>query len=96
MYSSNSSYDDDDTEEDIVADEHDHDSQDISDQNTSTNEIDEFEYKRTENVKTANELNINENKFTNEENDFTDEKVFLKWALEKRKKEYEDIKRRFV
>ena len=35
-------------------------------------------------------------KFENKEKDVIDEKVFLKWALEKRKNEYESIKRRYV
>ena len=95
MYSSNSSYDDN-KEANIVTDEQDQDFQDISEQNTSLKELDGFEYKETENVKASNEPNNNKNKFINEGNDFTDERIFLKWALQKRKKEYEDIKRRFV
>ena len=35
-------------------------------------------------------------KFENKKKDVIDEKVFLKWALEKRKNEYESIKRRYV
>ena len=35
-------------------------------------------------------------KFENKEKEVIDENVFIKWALEKRKNEYESIKRRYV
>ena len=35
-------------------------------------------------------------KFENKKKEVIDKNVFLKWALEKRKNEYESIKRRYV
>ena len=72
MCSLNSSYDDN-KEENIVTDEQNYTSQDISEQNTSLKEYDGFEYKETENEKTSNEPNNNRNKLVNGENDFADE-----------------------
>ena len=79
-----------------VTDEHDSDPIDVSNENIFTNNHYGFEQTTKRSFKTDGDADNREDNFSKGQVDDVDEKVFLKWALEKRKKEYESIKKRYL
>ena len=79
-----------------VTDEYDSDPIDVSNENIFTNDQHEFEHTTKRSFKRKDDADNRKNDFSKGQVDDVDEKVFLKWALEKRKKEYESIKKRYL
>ena len=78
-----------------VTDEYDSDPIDVSNDNMFTNDHHEFEQTTKRSFKTVDDIDNRKDNFSKGQVDDVDENIFLKWALEKRKKEYESIKKRY-
>ena len=79
-----------------ATDEYNSDPLDVANANIFTNDRNEFEQTTKRSFKLNVDADNRKNDFSKGQVDDVDEKVFLKWALEKRKKEYESIKKRYL
>ena len=79
-----------------VTGEYDSDPIDVSNENMFTNDHHEFEQTTKRSFKPFDDVDNRKDNFLKGQVDDVDENIFLKWALEKRKKEYESIKKRYL
>ena len=79
-----------------VTDEYNSDPIDVGNANIFTKDQNKFEQTTKRSFKMNDDADNRQNDFSKGQVDDVDEKVFLKWALEKRKKEYESIKKRYL